>query len=91
MIGQELRIEQYNHEATCDAIRHYAFEIGDDNPLWCDESYAAAGPFGTMVGPPTFFLSVFAPTLSPVCSAGRDSTSAATTGGTGWRAAASSL
>jgi acyl dehydratase len=65
MIGQELRIEQYNHEATYDAIRHYAFGIGDDNPLWCDGSYAAAGPFGTMVGPPTFFLSVFAPTLNP--------------------------
>jgi acyl dehydratase len=64
-IGSDLRIEQYNHEATYDAIRHYAYGIGDDNPLWSDETYAGRGPFGTMVGPPTFFLSIFAPTLSP--------------------------
>jgi hypothetical protein len=65
MIGQELRIEQYNHEATFDSIRHYAFGIGDDNPLWCDEQYAASGPNGIMVAPPTFLYSVFAPGIAP--------------------------
>lgn len=65
MVGQELRIEQYNHEATYDSIRHYAFGIGDDNPLWIDEEYASAGPYGTMVAPPTFFYSCFAPGIAP--------------------------
>jgi acyl dehydratase len=64
-IGKPLRIEQYNHEVTYDAIRHYAFGLGDDNPLWCDEEYASAGRFGGMVGSPTFYLSVFPPTVSP--------------------------
>jgi acyl dehydratase len=64
-LGQELRIEQYNHEVTYDSIRHYAFGIGDDNPLWCDEEYANRGPFGQMVGPPTFLLSIFPPTVVP--------------------------
>jgi hypothetical protein len=29
-------LEPWNHEATRDAIRHYAHGIGDDNPLWSD-------------------------------------------------------
>ena len=65
LVGQRLRIEQYNHEATYDTIRHYALGIGDDNPLWCDEDYAARGPHGTMVAPPTFLFSVFAPGIAP--------------------------
>ena len=65
MIGRDLRIEQYNHEATYDSIRHYAHGIGDDNPLWCDPDYGACGPHGVMVAPPTFFLRVFATTILP--------------------------
>lgn len=65
MIGKPLRIEQYNHEATYDTIRRYAFGIGDDNPLWCDEAYAAKGPYGTMVASPTWFYSVFPPGIAP--------------------------
>lgn len=40
-------------EATIDAIRHFADGIGDDNPLWTDEAYAAASPHGTLLAPPT--------------------------------------
>jgi acyl dehydratase len=65
MIGQDLRIEQYNHEASFDTIRRYAFGIGDDNPLWCDEEYASTGPYRTMVASPTWFYSVFAPGIAP--------------------------
>lgn len=65
MVGTRLRIDQYNHEATYDTIRHYAFGIGDDNPLWCDEDYARTGPYGAIVAPPTFFFSVFAPGIAP--------------------------
>ena len=39
MIGKEFRIEQWNYEASRDVIRHYAWGIGDDNPLWCDPAF----------------------------------------------------
>lgn len=65
LIGQKLRIEQYNHEASFDTIRHYAFGIGDDNPLWCDADYAARTKHGTLLAPPTFFFSCFAPGIAP--------------------------
>jgi acyl dehydratase len=66
MIGQELRIEQYCHEAGLDVIRHYAYGIGDDNPLWCDEEYATTiGLHGTIVAPPTFLYAVFQPGVAP--------------------------
>lgn len=65
MIGEPLRIAPYNNEATRDAIRHYAHGLGDDNPLWCDEDYANASAYGTIVAPPTWFYSVFSPGVTP--------------------------
>jgi acyl dehydratase len=65
MIGVPLRIEQLCYEASLDTIRRYAYGIGDGNPLWCDEQYAAAGPYRDVVAPPTFMFSVFAPGVSP--------------------------
>jgi N-terminal half of MaoC dehydratase len=53
MIGQEFRIEQWNYEASRDVIRHYAWGIGDDNPLWCDPAYAARTRHKGIVAPPT--------------------------------------
>lgn len=57
--GKPIRVEPYNHEATRDTIRHYAYGIGDDNPLYCDPEHAASTPFGTLLAPPTFLYSVF--------------------------------
>ena len=57
--GMALRIEQWNHEASLDSIRHYAWGIGDNNPLWCDEAYAATARFGKVAAPPTFLYSVY--------------------------------
>lgn len=56
--GTPVRIEQWNHEATLDTIRHYAWGVGDNNPLYCDEEYAAKGPYGTIIAPPTFLHSI---------------------------------
>ena len=42
-------LEPWCHEATRDNIRHYAHGIGDDNPLWCDPSYAAQSTHGGIV------------------------------------------
>ncbi|MCP5069799.1 MAG: acyl dehydratase [bacterium] len=47
-------LEPWCHEATRDAIRHYAHGIGDDNPLWCDPEYAATTPHGGIVALPSF-------------------------------------
>ncbi|MDP6706344.1 MAG: MaoC family dehydratase N-terminal domain-containing protein [Alphaproteobacteria bacterium] len=52
----ENTLEPWCHEATRDAIRHYAHGIGDDNPLWCDPDYAAGSRFGTIVAPPSFLF-----------------------------------
>jgi len=39
-------------EATRDAIRHFAYGSGDENPLWLDEAYAARSPHGGLMAPP---------------------------------------
>lgn len=42
MIGQPIRSDRpHVTELTSDAIRHYAFGIGDRNPLWTDPTYTA--------------------------------------------------
>ncbi len=51
-------VEPWCYEATRDNIRHYAHGIGDDNPLWCDPDYAARGPHGTIVAPPSFVFAL---------------------------------
>ena len=50
-------LEPWNYEATRDGIRHYAHGIGDDNPLWCDPSYAEKSPYGSIVALPSFLFS----------------------------------
>jgi acyl dehydratase len=43
MIGEPIRSDRpHIGILTPDAIRHYAYGIGDRNPLWVDEAYAAA-------------------------------------------------
>ena len=50
-------LEPWCHEATRDNIRHYAHGIGDDNPLWCDPTYAARSVHGGIVALPSFLFS----------------------------------
>lgn len=59
LTGRPIRVEPYNREAGLDVIRHYAYGLGDDNPLYCDIDYAAQSAYGTVVAPPTFLYSVF--------------------------------
>jgi acyl dehydratase len=51
---------QWHYEATRDTIRHWAWGIGDDNPLWVDRAYGATTRFGTNLAPPTFLYSAAA-------------------------------
>ncbi|MFC1945856.1 MaoC family dehydratase N-terminal domain-containing protein [Chloroflexota bacterium] len=48
----------WNEEATRDTIRHFVDAIGDTNPLWRDEEYAAKTTLKALLAPPTFLLSV---------------------------------
>ena len=48
LIGTELRTAMSVNNEFADrmAILRFCEGIGDDNPLWTDEEYAAAGPSG---------------------------------------------
>jgi acyl dehydratase len=50
----ERTVEPWVREVTEDAIRHYAYGVGDDNPLWIDPEYAKKTRFGCIIAPPTF-------------------------------------
>ena len=65
MIDEPVRLQQYCSEASLDTIRHFAMGVGDENPLWCDEEYAAVGPYEGLVAPPLFPYSIFAPGVTP--------------------------
>lgn len=65
LIGTPIRVELWNHEASRDSIRHYAWGLGDDNPLWCDPAYAATTRWGGIIAPPTFFFGVFDAVVAP--------------------------
>ncbi len=64
LIGKELsERECWNTTATQDAIRHFAYGISDDNPLWLNPHYAAKTHEGRQLAPPTFLTSVLYPHL----------------------------
>jgi acyl dehydratase len=59
-VGMKLRIGNiHNTLASQDAIRHFAFGIGDDNPLWNDEEYAKKTRYGGIIAPQNWLYSVF--------------------------------
>ena len=54
-LGREIPIAHpFNTEAQRDTIRHWTDGIGDTNPLWTDEKYAAQTRWGGLLAPPTF-------------------------------------
>ncbi len=58
LIGTQLRTEAClnNEYATRLAILRFCEGIGDDNPLYTDAQYAASGPYGTQIAPPSFIF-----------------------------------
>ena len=56
-IGTILR-HRPSKEANLDNIRRFGDGAGDYNPLWRDESHAAASRFGMITAPPPFLYSV---------------------------------
>lgn len=65
LLGMPIRLEQYNYEATRDVIRHYAWGIGDDNPVYSDPEYAKGTKWGTIIAPPTFFFALWDAVVAP--------------------------
>lgn len=44
----------HNYEVSRDGLRHFAYGAGDDNPLWCDQDYAATTRWAGVIAPPLF-------------------------------------
>jgi len=67
LIGQPLRRSrmQWIETVTKDAIRHFAWGIGDNNPLWFDMEYAAASPAGTLLAPPCILYAIDSTIVAP--------------------------
>jgi len=67
LIGVPLRRDrmQWIETATRDAIRHFAWGIGDNNPLWFDAEYAATSPAGTITAPPCILYAVDSTIVAP--------------------------
>src|SRR3954451_19224526 len=65
LLGMPIRVELWNYEATRDTIRHYAWGIGDDNPLFSDADYAAKTRWKTIIAPPTFLFGIFDAVVAP--------------------------
>jgi hypothetical protein len=55
------RGEPIDIEVEKGAIRKFARAIGETNPLYFDEEYAATTRFGGMIAPPTFVAALKAP------------------------------
>lgn len=63
-VGKKLRITPFNTIASKDAIWHFVDGVGDINPLFKDEGYAAGTRYGRLIAPPSWLYSVF-PTWIP--------------------------
>lgn len=50
--------EPVTTEISKDMIRRFARAIGDANPLWQDEDYAASSSYRGIVAPPTFVVTI---------------------------------
>ena len=54
----DLNKQRFLTEATRDNILNFADAVGDKNPLWTDEEYAARSRFGMITAPPTFIYNI---------------------------------
>ncbi|MBT3533467.1 MAG: hypothetical protein HN478_06290, partial [Rhodospirillaceae bacterium] len=67
LIGVPLRRNhmQWIETASRDAIRHFAWGIGDNNPMWLDPDYGPSSPAGTMVAPPCLLYAIDSTIVAP--------------------------
>ncbi len=67
LIGVDLRRthQTWNTEASPDAVRHFCWGIGDDNPLYCDPAYGRASAWGTGLAPGCFLYTIDTTVVAP--------------------------
>ncbi len=67
LIGVDLRrsSQSWNTEASPDAVRHFCWGIGDDNPLFCDPAYGAATRWQSGLAPGCFLYTVDTTVVAP--------------------------
>lgn len=46
----------FSYEITAQSVADYCMAVRNENPIYVDPEAAAAGPFGEIVGPPTFLI-----------------------------------
>ena len=55
--------EPWNTEVTPDSIRHFAYGVGDDNPLYINKTYGSKSFYKNNITPPGYIISVLYPIL----------------------------
>jgi acyl dehydratase len=67
LIGVELRRQdhRWNTEAAPDAVRHFCWGIGDDNPLFCDPDYGATTRWKSGLAPGCFLYTIDSTVVAP--------------------------
>jgi acyl dehydratase len=59
---------QWIESSTRDGIRHFAWGVGDNNPLWLEREYAKASPWGDIIAPPCILYAVDSTIVAPKLS-----------------------
>ena len=67
LIGVTLRRQDHywNTEASPDAVRHFCWGIGDENPLFCDPEYGARTRWKTGLAPGCFLFTIDSTVVAP--------------------------
>ncbi len=67
LIGIELRRtgQQWNTEASPDAVRQFCWGIGDDNPLFTDPAYGRDSRWGSALAPGCFLYTIDTTVVAP--------------------------
>lgn len=67
LIGVDLRRtnQTWNTEASPDAVRHFCWGIGDENPLFCDPAYGKASQWGAGLAPGCFLYTIDTTVVAP--------------------------
>src|SRR5215207_7180806 len=65
LIGVDTASRYTEHVTTAsyDSIRNFAWGLGDDNPLYCDEEYGVGARWGSQIAPNGMALIIGAPLL----------------------------
>ena len=67
LIGVDLRRtgQQWNTEASPDAVRHFCWGLGDDNPLFTDPDYGAGTKWRSALAPGCFLYTIDTTVVAP--------------------------